>query len=56
MSLTLPDLYDKLKQVDEITLLERLEIYSDEIVDRFTDKIEEKYEQLIGDFEEEDDE
>lgn len=50
MSLTLPDLCDKLKQIDEVTLLEKLEIYSDDIVERFTDKIEEKYEQLVPDF------
>ena len=56
MSLTLNELKEKLTDIDEVTLLEKLEIYSDDIVERFTDKIEEKYEQLIGDFEEEDDE
>ena len=43
-----------LKRIDEISLLEVLEISSEDLVDRFTDKIEEKYEQLAEDFEEED--
>lgn len=43
-----------LKRIDEISLLEVLEISSEDLVDRFTDKIEEKYEQLAEDFQEED--
>lgn len=50
MSLTLNELKEKLTDIDEVTLLEKLEIYSDDIVERFTDKIEEKYEQLVPDF------
>lgn len=50
--LTYSEFIEKLKEKDEITLLEMLEIYSDELVDRFPDKIEQKYEQLIGEFEE----
>lgn len=53
MSLTLSELKEKLANIDEISLLEKLEIYSDDIVERFIDKIEEKYEQLIEDFAEE---
>lgn len=53
--ITLVDLYDKLKLQDEITLLELLEITSEELVERFTDIIEEKYEELAEDFEPEDD-
>lgn len=53
MSLTLSELKEKLTSIDEISLLEKLEIYSDDIVERFIDKIEEKYEQLIEDFTEE---
>lgn len=56
MTITLADLCEKLKQVDEVTLLEKLEIYSDEVVDRFLDRIEEKFEELISDFEDEFDE
>lgn len=56
MSITLIELKDKLKEVDEVTLLEKLEIYSDDLVERFDDKIEEKWEQLVLDFEEDNDE
>ena len=38
--LTLPDICDKLKRLDEVTILELLEINSDEIVAKFQDKIE----------------
>jgi len=54
MSLTLEELKEKMKDIDEISIIERLEIYSDELVERFLDKIEEKWEQLVLDFEEED--
>lgn len=53
MSLTLEDLKDKLKKVDEISLLEVLNISSEDIVESFEDKIEQKYEQLVLEFEEE---
>jgi hypothetical protein len=38
--LTLPDIYDKLKRLDEVTILEVLEINTEEIVARFQDRIE----------------
>ncbi len=38
--LTIPDICDKLKRMDEVTILELLEINSEEIVNRFQDKIE----------------
>lgn len=38
--LTLPDIYDKLKRLDEVTILEVLEINTEEIVSRFQDRIE----------------
>ena len=38
--LTLPDICDKLKRLDEVTILELLEINSEEIVSRFQDRIE----------------
>lgn len=41
MSLTLPEISEKLKALDEITLLELLRISSEDIVDRFQDVIEE---------------
>lgn len=40
MALTIPDICDKLKRMDEVTILELLEIDSEEIVSRFLDKIE----------------
>jgi ribosome assembly protein YihI (activator of Der GTPase) len=54
MPLTLTELEEKLKQIDEITLLERLEISSEDIVDRFEDRIEERFEQFEIEFEEDD--
>jgi len=52
--LTLVDVCERLKQQDEVSILEILEITSDEIVDRFQDKIEENYEHLAEDLEDED--
>tara|TARA_R110000822_G_scaffold69023_6_gene167878 strand:+ start:4341 stop:4502 length:162 start_codon:yes stop_codon:yes gene_type:complete len=52
MPLTLPDLYDKLKRVDEVTLLELLNINSTDLVDRFQDFIEihaDNLEELLDD-------
>lgn len=46
MPLTLTDVMSKIKQLDEITVLEVLEITSEELVERFVDKIEERYEDL----------
>jgi len=54
--LTHLELLERLKQVDEVSLLEMLEIYSDELVDRFQDKIEAKREFLLGELEEDDEE
>ena len=47
--LTQKEVRDKLKELDETTLLEILEITSEEIVDRFDDKIEEREEYFIAD-------
>jgi len=44
--LTLEDLKHKLKQFDEVTLMETLEITSDDLVDRFTDLIEQQQDTL----------
>jgi hypothetical protein len=38
--LTLRDICDKLKRLDEVTLVELLEIRSEDIVERFLDEIE----------------
>ena len=53
MSLTLQDVFDRLKKVDEISLLEILNISSEDIVDRFADKIEDKLDELEIDLDEE---
>ena len=52
--LTLSDVINHLKRIDEISLLEILEISSEDIVDRFQDKIEDRYDSLREEFEEED--
>ena len=54
--LTLNELCERLKHIDEISLMEVLEINSDEIVDRFVDKIEERIDDFFLDFEAEFDE
>lgn len=50
--ITLQELKDKLSKLDEVTLLETLEISSEDIVNRFDDYIENNYEQLTGEFDE----
>jgi hypothetical protein len=56
MPLTFKDLLDRLRTLDEITLLEELEISSEDLVDRFPDLIEAKFEKLSRDLEDEDEE
>lgn len=46
MSLTFHDVSDRLKQVDELTLVEMLGLTSEDLVNRFSDVIEEKLELL----------
>jgi hypothetical protein len=46
MSLTLRDVMERMAKLDEITLLEVLNISSEEIIERFADKIEDKFEEL----------
>ena len=50
MTLTFNDLKDRLKALDEVTLLELLDLKSEDIVDRFEDLIEDKQEQLDKEF------
>jgi hypothetical protein len=57
MALTILDLFDKLKRLDEISLMEILGITSEELVDRFEDRIEAMFDVLVDeldDTEEED--
>lgn len=51
--LTYSDILDRLKQVDEISLLEVLDISSEELVDRFEDRIRERIDYLMEDLEDE---
>lgn len=46
MSLTLVDIFNRLRRLDEITLLEILDITSEDLVDRFQDLIEDKADEL----------
>lgn len=44
--ITLRELIEKLKREEETSLMEILDIHSDELVERFIDKVEEKFEKL----------
>ena len=50
--ITLQELKYKLTQLDEVTLLETLEITSEDLVARFSDYIETNYDYLSGEFDE----
>ena len=56
MSYTYADVLRRLMQEREIDLLELLEISSEDLVNRFKDKIEDKMEDFIIEFEEEEEE
>jgi hypothetical protein len=51
MNLTFEELKEKLQRVDEVTLLELLEIRSDDIIERFEDYIEEQQDKLMREIE-----
>lgn len=51
--LTFTDVCDRLKKQDEISVLEVLEITSEDLVDRFQDKIEDRLDYFIEDLEDE---
>ena len=53
MSKTLREVIEWLKTMDEITLLERLDISSEELAERFIDKIENDFDDLEQEMEEE---
>lgn len=46
MSYTLREIMSRLKQLDEITLMEVLEISSEDLIERFLDRVEERQDQL----------
>lgn len=51
MALTYLELCERLKRLDEVTLMELLEISSEDIIDRFQDIIEKKRDLFEGDLE-----
>jgi hypothetical protein len=51
MNITFEELREKLQRIDEVTLLELLEIRSDDIVERFEDFIEEQQDKLMREIE-----
>ncbi len=53
MSLTLEEVKERLKKLDETSLLELLNITSDQLVERFEDLIEDREDYFIKDLEEE---
>jgi hypothetical protein len=55
MATTLVELMEKLKRLDEVTLMEVLEIDAEMIIDRFGDLVEDRYEELVDEFQEETD-
>jgi len=52
MALTLEELKERLAMLDEVTIMEVLDIKSDDIVEKFEDKIADKYEELSADYDE----
>lgn len=54
MSKTIRDLIEDLKRLDEVTLLEVLNLRSEDIVSRFEDVIEERFDVLQNEFDEDD--
>lgn len=53
MALTYAELMERLKKVDEVSLLEILDISSEDIVAKFVDKIEERMSELMEELEDE---
>ena len=47
ITLTLPELKERLKRLDEISLLELLDVSSEDLVESFSDTIENNYLQLL---------
>jgi hypothetical protein len=47
IELTIEELKDRLKRYDEVTLLELLDISAEDIIERFADVIEDRYDLLI---------
>lgn len=50
MVMLLTELQEKLKEVDEITLMELLNVSSEDLVERFVDVIEDKFDRLSEEY------
>ena len=50
--ITLEELKERLMMLDEVMLVERLQLTSEDIVNRFEDLIDSNYNELSGDFDE----
>jgi hypothetical protein len=48
--MTLTELQEKLTEVDEITLMELLNVSSEDLVERFVDVIEDKFDTLVQEY------
>lgn len=48
MPLTIRDLIERLKQLDEVTLIEILDLRSEDIVNRFEDVIEYRFDEIFS--------
>lgn len=46
-SLTLQELKERLKRLDELSLLELLDVTSEELVEMFVDRIEDNFDRLL---------
>lgn len=53
--ITFSELCKKLSELDEVTLMELLQLHSDDLVERCKDIIEDKYDFLVDDYLEEED-
>lgn len=49
--LTISEVNERLLRLDEVSLLEVLDVSSEDIVERFQDLIESKYDTLVGELE-----
>lgn len=52
MTILFTELKEKLKQLDEITLMELLNLSSEDLIERFDDIIEERFNLLVEQFSE----
>ena len=54
MTMTITELFEKLKELDELSILEILNITSEDLVNKFQYEIEDKFDTLVEKFDDED--